>query len=174
MMVRAGLWQWCCKLLRRDVAVAFAALVALAAPLPAPVALAAPAATGSPRPQQGLKVVPLAIHSGRKVHRYQVEVAQTAEQQAIGMMYRHQVPEATGMIFPMNPPRQASFWMRNTLVPLDLLFIGADGRIRNIIADAVPLSEAPLSSLGEVAAVLELAGGEAARKGIKPGDRVRW
>jgi hypothetical protein len=90
------------------------------------------------------------------------------------MMFRTRVPPQTGMLFPMSPPRSASFWMRNTLVSLDLVFIGADGRVRNIIADAVPKSEAMLPSLGPVAAVLELAGGEAARIGLKPGDKVRW
>lgn len=125
-------------------------------------------------PQTGLKVVPLTIVSGAKEHRYKVEVAQTSAQQSKGMMFRTKVSPGTGMIFPMQPPRPASFWMRNTLVSLDLLFIGADGRIRNIVADAVPHSEAPLNSIGDVAAVLELAGGEAARAGFKPGDRVRW
>jgi uncharacterized membrane protein (UPF0127 family) len=80
----------------------------------------------------------------------------------------------TGMIFPMDPPRPAAFWMENTLIPLDLLFIGADGRIRNIIANAVPKSRAQLPSAGPVAAVLELAGGEADRIGARPGDRVIW
>lgn len=90
------------------------------------------------------------------------------------MMFRTRMAPMTGMIFPMDPPRQATFWMENTLIPLDLLFIGADGRIRNIIANAVPKSRAQLPSAGPVAAVLELAGGEADRIGAKPGDRVIW
>lgn len=127
------------------------------------------------QPQRGLKVVPLSIatRDGR-VHRYRIEIAATPAQQATGMMYRTRMATDSGMIFPMNPPRPASFWMRNTFVPLDLLFIGADGRVRNIVAGAVPKSEAMLSSAGPVAAVLELKGGEAARIGAQPGDRVRW
>ncbi|PZU47101.1 MAG: DUF192 domain-containing protein [Sphingomonas sp.] len=154
---------------------AFALALALAA-LPA----AAPAfATGSiaaGKPQTGLKVVPLTIvtASSGKIHAYKVEVAQTEAQQAHGMMFRTKMAPNTGMIFPMNPPRQAGFWMENTLIPLDLLFIGADGRIRNIVSNAVPKSRAALMSAGPVAAVLELAGGEADRIGARPGDKVSW
>jgi uncharacterized membrane protein (UPF0127 family) len=127
------------------------------------------------KPQTGLPIVPLSITTADGMrHSYRVEVAQTSEQQAHGMMFRTGVPAGTGMLFPMQPPRAAGFWMENTLVSLDLLFIGADGRIRNIAADAVPRSRAQLLSVGPVAAVLELAGGEAARIGAQPGDMVVW
>lgn len=130
---------------------------------------------GTGRPQTGLKIVPLTIETaaGRR-HAYRVEVAATAAQQAHGMMFRTRMAPGTGMIFPMNPPREAAFWMENTLIPLDLLFVGQDGRIRNIIANAVPKSRVLLPSAGPVAAVLELAGGEAERIGTRPGDRVVW
>jgi uncharacterized membrane protein (UPF0127 family) len=119
--------------------------------------------------------VPLTIETaGGKRHSYKVEVAATSAQQAHGMMFRTRMAPMTGMIFPMDPPRQAAFWMENTLIPLDLLFIGSDGRIRNIISNAVPKSRAQLPSAGPVAAVLELAGGEADRIGARPGDRVIW
>lgn len=144
----------------------------MAGPFSAPLGARAPITAG--KPQTGLKVVPLSITAGGKLHRYKVEVAETPAQQAHGMMFRTSVPPGTGMIFPMKPARAASFWMENTLVPLDLLFIGADGKVRNFIADAVPLSQAPMSSVGPVVAVLELKGGEAARIGLKPGDRVSW
>ena len=144
----------------------------MAGPLSAPLGARAPIEAG--KPQIGLKVVPLAITAGGKVHNYKVEVAETTAQQAHGMMFRTSVPPGTGMIFPMKPARSASFWMENTLIPLDLIFIGADGKVRNFIADAVPLSQAPLSSVGPVIAVLELKGGEAARIGLKPGDKVSW
>ena len=194
-MGRAGRWLLSCRPFRAELSRAAhiaagpfraASAAVLLTLLLAPPAAFTPAAhageaAGKPqageaagKPQTGLKTVPLVIFSGQRAHHYRVEVAQTPAQQATGMMFRTSVPPATGMIFPSTPPRQVQFWMRNTLVPLDLLFIGADGRIRNIIADAVPHSEAPLGSLGEVVAVLELAGGEAARAGIKPGDRVRW
>jgi uncharacterized membrane protein (UPF0127 family) len=129
----------------------------------------------SGRPQTGLKIVPLTIETaGGKRHTYKVEVAASSAQQATGMMFRTKMGPMTGMIFPMDPPRQATFWMENTLIPLDLLFIGSDGRIRNIISNAVPKSRAQLPSAGPVAAVLELAGGEADRIGAKPGDKVIW
>lgn len=142
-----------------------------------PVAIAAPAAAAIQpgKPQTGLKVVPLTIETaGGKRHSYRVEVAATPAQQATGMMFRTKMAPMTGMIFPMDPPRSAAFWMENTLIPLDLLFIGADGRIRNIIAEAVPGSRMQLPSAGPVAAVLELAGGEAERIGARPGDKVSW
>jgi uncharacterized protein len=78
------------------------------------------------------------------------------------------------MIFPMAPPRFASFWMKNTLIPLDLLFIRQDGTISSIAEKATPLSLDEILSAEPVAAVLELNGGEAARSGIHPGDKVRW
>ena len=140
-------------------------------------ALAAPPATPAQagQPQTGLAIVPLSITTadGRS-HSYRVEIARTPGQQAHGMMFRTEVPAATGMLFPFEAPRTASFWMENTLVPLDLLFIGADGRVRNIAANAQPKSQALLNSVGPVAAVLELAGGEAERIGARPGDRIRW
>jgi uncharacterized membrane protein (UPF0127 family) len=151
---------------------ALALLLALALPANAPLLARAPIEAG--KPQTGLRVVPLSITAGGKTHGYKVEVAETSAQQAHGMMFRTGMAPATGMIFPMKPPRSASFWMENTLIPLDLVFIGADGKVRNIVADAVPHSQAPLSSFGPVAAVLELKGGEAARIGVKPGDKVIW
>ena len=146
------------------------------APLLAPAAPVFAQATAAPgKPQTGLKVVPLTIETaGGKRHAYKVEVAATSAQQAHGMMFRTKMAPMTGMIFPMDPPRPAAFWMENTLIPLDLLFIGQDGRIRNIISNAVPKSRAQLPSAGPVAAVLELAGGEADRIGARPGDRVIW
>ena len=78
------------------------------------------------------------------------------------------------MIFPFEPPRPASFWMKNTLIPLDMIFIRADGTIANIEANAVPLSLEAENSDGPVKAVLEIAGGRSAELGIKAGDKVDW
>ncbi len=136
---------------------------------------APPATIPAGKAQTGLAVQPLSITTADgKAHRYRVEVAQTTAQQAHGMMFRTEVPPMTGMLFPFAEPRPASFWMENTLVPLDLLFIGSDGRIRNIVANAQPKSRALLNSVGPVIAVLELAGGEAERIGARPGDHVVW
>lgn len=78
------------------------------------------------------------------------------------------------MVFPLNPPRAASFWMKDTLIPLDIIFVRSDGRIANIEANTVPLSLEPVTSAGEVMAVLEIAGGRAAELGISAGDKVEW
>jgi len=122
----------------------------------------------------GLEQVPLTITSGGGLHRFTVEVASTSEQQATGLMYRNKLSPDRGMVFPFDPPRDASFWMRNTLIPLDMIFIRADGSIANIEANTVPYSEEPVTSDGPVMAVLEIAGGRSAELGIKPGDKVEW
>ena len=123
----------------------------------------------------GLDLVPLTIHSGERTHRFSVEVARTPEQQEQGLMFRERLGADEGMIFPFDFPRPASFWMRNTLIPLDMLFVREDGTIARIAANTVPMSEETVNSRGElVAAVLELRGGRAAELGISEGDRVSW
>ncbi|WP_294392853.1 DUF192 domain-containing protein [uncultured Sphingomonas sp.] len=148
-------------------ALLFAALLGAAVPLQPVVAEAFDRA-------QHLPAQPLTITGDRTSHRFQVEVARSQQQQAIGLMFREVIPADHGMIFPLQPPRMASFWMKNTLASLDLLFVRADGTISSISPNATPLSLAPIESIEPVAAVLELKGGEAARRGIKPGDRVNW
>jgi uncharacterized membrane protein (UPF0127 family) len=89
-------------------------------------------------------------------------------------MFRKAMGADEGMIFPMNPPRATAFWMRNTVIGLDLVFIGADHKVLNIAANAVPYDETPLPSAGEAAGVLELNAGRAAQIGLKAGDTVTW
>lgn len=125
-------------------------------------------------PVSGLAVAPLTVTHGSTVHQFRVEVARTSQDQAKGLMFRTAMGADEGMIFPMDPPRGASFWMRNTVIPLDIIFVGVDGRISNIAANAVPYDETPLSSTGLVKGVLELNGGRAAQLGIVAGDRVEW
>lgn len=125
-------------------------------------------------PVSGLEVIPLTVtHAGKKLS-FRVEIARSGPEQARGLMYRTAMGPNEGMIFPMDPPRGASFWMRNTVLPLDIVFIGTDGRISNIAANAVPYDLTPLSSVGLVRGVLELNGGRAAELGIVPGDKVEW
>lgn len=125
-------------------------------------------------PTSGLAVVPLTVTSANGKHAFKVEVAGTTEEQSKGLMFRTAMGADEGMIFPMNPPRMASFWMRNTVISLDLIFVGPDHKILNIAAQAVPYDETPLYSNGRVIAVLELNGGRAAQLGIAPGDKVEW
>jgi uncharacterized membrane protein (UPF0127 family) len=126
------------------------------------------------RSPAGLEQVPLTITSNGRQHRFTVEVASTAEEQRVGLMNRQQLAPNRGMIFPFETQRVASFWMKNTLIPLDMIFIRADGTITNIEANTVPLSEEPVMSFEEVAAVLEIPGGRSAELGIKAGDKVDW
>jgi hypothetical protein len=126
------------------------------------------------RSPAGLEQVPLTISSSGRMHRFTVEVARTPEEQATGLMNRSILAPGRGMIFPFEMPREASFWMKNTLIPLDMIFVRTDGSIANIEANTVPLSLQPVYSDGSVAAVLEIAGGRSAELGIKPGDKVKW
>ena len=122
----------------------------------------------------GLNQVPLTIQTSKGKHRFTVEVAETTEQQAQGLMFRKSLDPDRGMIFPRTPPEDATFWMKNTLIPLDMLFIREDGTIARIAENTVPMSLDPVPSLEPVAAVLEIAGGRSAELGIKQGDKVSW
>lgn len=122
----------------------------------------------------GLEQIPLTVQSQGRAHRFIVEVARTAEQQARGLMHRQSLAPDRGMLFPYEPPQPASFWMENTLIPLDIIFIRPDGTIARIADNTVPLSREPIPSLEPVSAVFEIAGGRAAELGIAAGDRVSW
>lgn len=125
-------------------------------------------------PESGLQVIPLTVtHAGTR-HEFRVEVARSRFEQGLGLMYRTRMGADEGMLFPFEQPREASFWMKNTVLSLDIIFIGPDRRILNIAANAVPYSERHLLSQGVAGAVLELNGGRAAELGIAPGDKVDW
>jgi uncharacterized membrane protein (UPF0127 family) len=125
------------------------------------------------RSPAGLQQIPLTIASAGKTHRFTVEVAASPQEQATGLMNRPSLAPDRGMIFPYSPPQPVAFWMRNTLIPLDMIFIRADGTIARI-ATATPLDETPVPGGEPVAAVLELAGGRAAELGIREGAKVHW
>jgi uncharacterized membrane protein (UPF0127 family) len=134
----------------------------------------APTAAGKQAETPAARTVPLEIRTAKGVIKYRVEIATTDEEQARGLMYRTSLPDRGGMIFPMVPPRFASFWMKNTYIPLDLIFIRPNGTIERIAANAVPGDLRPIRSGEPVAAVLEIIGGGAAANGIAAGDRVTW
>ena len=140
----------------------------------AEAAISAATQTGAVHPESGLSVVPLTVASAGKSHLFQVEVAESEAEQAKGLMFRTAMGADEGMVFPEKAPRKAAFWMKNTVIPLDILFIGPDHRVLNIAANAVPYDEKPLPSAGPVIGVLELNGGRAAELGIAPGDKVSW
>lgn len=104
---------------------------------------------------------------------FTVEVARTPDQILVGLMHRKEMPARQGMIFILEEVRVAEFWMKNTLIPLDMVFIGEDGQIKHIHPMAKPLDLTLISSLAPVKAVLELNGGETQSLGILPGDMVR-
>jgi uncharacterized protein len=108
------------------------------------------------------------------IETFTVEVARTKAEQDRGLMFRDTLAKNHGMIFPLDPPHTESFWMKDTLVSLDMLFIRSDGSIAQIAAETVPKSRTPIASGEPVAAVLEIAGGEAAKRGIAEGDIVQW
>ncbi|MFL6733676.1 MAG: DUF192 domain-containing protein [Sphingomicrobium sp.] len=130
--------------------------------------------TALDRSPAGMEQVPLRIRTARGAHKFVVEVARTVQEQSRGLMFRQSLGPDQGMIFPHDAPHDASFWMKNTLIPLDMIFIRADGTIARIEANTVPLSLEPVNSGEPVGAVLEIAGGRAAELGINPGDRVEW
>nr|WP_277622585.1 DUF192 domain-containing protein [Sphingomonas telluris] len=116
----------------------------------------------------------MTIQSATGTHKFTVEVASSQEEQAQGLMNRQSLAPDRGMIFPYDPPQQVAFWMKNTLIPLDMVFIGADGKIGRIAANTTPMSLDPVPSVDPVSAVLEIAGGRAAELGLKEGDKVSW
>src|SRR5215470_11020814 len=147
--------------MRRGLLVLVAALFVIILPFAGTVAQVAAA-----------QLQPLEIASKRGVHVFAVELASTPEEQAKGLMFRRELPEGQGMLFDFHHEQPTSFWMKNTYVPLDMIFIRGDGRILRISENTVPLSEALVPSGGPVRAVLEVNGGTAKKLGIAPGDRV--
>lgn len=134
----------------------------------------APAPAASVHPVSGLAVIPLTVTSDDERIAFSVEVADTPEAQARGLMFRTDLGDNEGMIFPYDGTRAQSFWMKNTPLPLDIIYIGPDRRISNIAAETEPYSLEPVYSVGPVLGVLELRGGRAAELGIEPGDLVEW
>ena len=134
-----------------------------------------PAAQASVHPVSGLEVVPLTVTTpGGKAHAFRVEVARTPQEQSRGLMFRTEMEADEGMLFPYQQPQMLSFWMRNTVLSLDLIFIGPDRRVINVAANAVPYSEESIPSDAPATAVLELNAGRAEALGIVPGSKVDW
>jgi len=114
----------------------------------------------------------LTIESSQGSQAFDVWIADDEDRQRQGLMYVRDLPASQGMLFVNPQPRPSSFWMKNTYIPLDMLFIDARGKIIAIFADRKPLSLTPVGPSAPVLAILELRGGEAAARGIRKGDRV--
>jgi uncharacterized protein len=117
-------------------------------------------------------IQPLEIVTKTGVHVFSVEMATTEEEKTTGLMYRKELPEGKGMLFDFSPEQEVSMWMKNTYIPLDMIFIRADGRILRIAENTEPLSTKIIPSRGLAKGVLEVIGGTAQKYGIEPGDRV--
>lgn len=113
------------------------------------------------------------IRASNDTHRFVVELAADEASRSQGLMYRRHLPEGTGMLFLFEQSRVVAFWMRNTFIPLDMIFIADNGRVIKVHANAVPHDEKTISSGRPVRAVLELGGGRAAQLGIVPGAVLR-
>ena len=129
---------------------------------------------GLPVSEAGLRQVPLSIRTSDTTHDFIVEVAESSAQQAQGLMFRTRLAPDKGMIFPFSQDRVAGFWMKNTVIPLDIIFVRRDGTIESIAANTTPYSLESVRSNEPVGAVLEIAAGRAAELGIQPGSTVTW
>lgn len=125
-------------------------------------------------PISGLTIIPVVVENGDRRHVFNAELAVTPQAQAKGLMFRTEMGDDEGMLFPSDLPAPRSFWMKNTPLSLDIIFIGSDGRISNIVANTVPYSLDSVLSEGPAIAVLELRAGRSAELGIAAGDRVSW
>ena len=166
----------------RRVAIALGAIVACA--MASPGAFARPSQVEPDLPRQDpahckgqpeiKPLKPLTITTDHGSTRFMVEVAGTGLSRAYGLMCRKTLAADRGMlfVFPAVQPGSA-FWMRNTLIPLDIVYIRPDGEVLSIAANAQPLNEQPIPAYGPVRTVLELAAGRAAQLGLNPGDKIQ-
>lgn len=142
-------------------------LFALFALLSAPVT----AQTSPPCPNTGLAEAPVTFTTGKGRFSYRLEIAATPDQQQCGLMYRKAMPRNIGMDFPFDVARPASFWMENTVLPLDIVFVDSANRVIGI-GHGVPYARTLIDSGLPAKRVIELNAGEAKRIGLKPGDAV--
>jgi uncharacterized membrane protein (UPF0127 family) len=115
---------------------------------------------------------PMTLHTDKGVFKLKVEMAVSPLQREYGLMCRKALASDRGMLFDFVQPQELNFWMRNTLIGLDIVYVGADGRVVSIVRNARPLDETPLPSNGQARVTLELPAGRAAQIDLMPGDRV--
>ncbi len=151
----------------------------LAAVLAAPLLVAGacraegPAPTPPPAAAAPVALESLTVETSRGPVSFKVEIADDEPERQQGLMYRTRLAPDAGMLFEWTVPAERAFWMRNTYIPLDIIYIGANGRIISIAAMTKPFDETPVPSNGAALGVLEIAGGRAAELGIEIGDQVR-
>ena len=145
-----------------------AALVLLTAACSSPTT----AQAKTPAQAPSVALTPLQVITAKGAVKFEVEVADTEPTRNRGLMFRKSLADDRGMLFVLDEVQMATFWMKNTVIPLDIIFITADGRILNIAPMTTPYSEKVVPSDGPVKTVLELRGGRAAELGIAAGDKV--
>ena len=165
----------------RNAALVAAALLTACSPQPAAEATPGPEAittiaTKRPdvHPVSGLRIIDVTVTTDEERIGFAAELADTPEAQSRGLMFRTELDDAAAMIFPSDPPQVRSFWMKNTPLPLDIIYIGEDGRILNVHHMTTPYSLDSLYSAGITSGVLEIRGGRAKELGIDKGDLVEW
>ena len=132
----------------------------------------APAMARCAQRPQSLRTEPLSIMTAGGPAQFIVEIADTRRTREIGLMCRTRLAPDRGMLFDFKQPQEVAFWMQNTLIPLDMVFIAVDGHVVSVARNAVPMDRTPIPSHGAVLGVLEIAGGRAAALGVAPGDKV--
>lgn len=135
------------------------------------ITLAAPAMAQEPEVEAADESVAV-IHSGEESHSFTVEIADDDAERSRGLMFREELAPDAGMLFDFFDERPVAFWMQNTLIPLDMIFIKADGTIARVHAEAVPMDRTSVPSGEPVRFVLEIPGGRAAELGIEAGDTL--
>lgn len=121
-----------------------------------------------------LEKKPLTIVTATGQHKITVEVAKNRQEQATGLMFRTEIGQDEGMLFLYPRDMEITMWMKNTYIPLDMIFVKSNGRVLRVEENTVPFSERIIASGGDARAVIEMKGGSAARLGIKPGDKIEY
>jgi len=147
-------------------------IIALLALAPAIAAMVTGAALAQGSHLQAFPKSTLEIEAQNGKHRFVVEVAKSPRQQAQGLMFRRRLAADAGMLFIYSQPQIIRMWMKNTFIPLDMIFIATDGRVVSIVERTIPHSLETVSSAKPAIAVLEVNGGTVSRLGIRNGDRV--
>lgn len=137
-------------------------------------ALAVMMGTASAQAEMKMRRDTLILHTASGAHRINIEIAESEREKSYGLMFRRSLGDDEGMLFPYPTAHEITMWMRNTFIPLDMIFIRADGIVHRIETDTEPHSERIIASEGDVAGVLEMKAGSARRLGLKAGDRVEY
>lgn len=136
--------------------------------------LGCPSADADPKPAEDVFRIPVTVHTGAEDYTFQAEIADTPAERSQGLMFRESMETDHGMIFLFPTEKQLSFWMKNTLIPLDMIFIRADRTVLGVVENAVPKTTTSRMVPGDSQFVLEINGGLAAKYGIKEGQRVTF